>query len=124
MVNDDPADPLLPWCRAAGTVLAHAAARALLLASAVAADWLDDHGREWAERAASLHRELARTARDVDDLTRELSLRDHAPDVAATLRGVAAQARRTGPCLGGTDGARTDDGHGVRIAELPEPGGG
>jgi predicted PP-loop superfamily ATPase len=122
------------WCADAAAVLRDTALRAGRLAAAVATDWLDPRGREWAERIAALHRDLANTAHEAEELARRL----HGPDgadqeqeelsraMAAALRVATAAARSggvdrsTGPQLGDTSGAKVDDEHGAHIAELPD----
>jgi hypothetical protein len=122
------------WCADAAAVLRDTAVRAGRLAAAVATDWLDPRGSEWAERIAALHRDLANTAHEAEELARRL----HEPDgahqeqeelsraMAAALRVATAAARSdgvdrsTGPQLGDTSGAKVDDEHGAHIAELPD----
>ena len=120
------------WCADATAVLRDAAAGAGRLAAAVATDWLDPRGREWAERIAALHRDLANTAYEAEELATRLQDPDRPAEghqelsraMAAALRAVtAARAgdRPAGPQLGDTSGARVDDEHGAHLAQLPDP---
>jgi hypothetical protein len=119
-------DAVRQWCTEATEVLRDAAVRAGHLAAAVATDWLDDHGREWAERITTLRRDLAHTAGQAEELAKRL----HEPDgadselgraMAAALRAASAASRAcNGPRLGDTSGTRVDDEHGVHIAQLPD----
>jgi hypothetical protein len=132
-VTSDEADG--QWCADAAAVLRDAAVRAGRLAAAVATDWLDPRGREWAERIAALHRDLANTAHEAEELARRLHEPDGAAEgqeelsraMAAALRVATAAARgggvdrSAGPQLGDTSGARVDDEHGAHIAQLPDP---
>ncbi len=106
------------WCAEVVAVLVEASDRTARLAVAIAEDWLDDRGREWAERAALLHRELDRLAADAARRGAERADPDPFP-----LPVLAAPGRRGprlgGPRLGGTAGTRVDDEDGMRIAELP-----
>ena len=99
-----PTDPTREWCAEAVGLLHDTATRAARLASAVATDWLDAGGQAWAARLDALRR-------DLDDAARQ------ANDVALWATPPAAY----GPRLGSTSGARVDDEHGVRIAQLPDP---
>lgn len=114
--------PLELWCaRLAGT-LADAAAKIGALAGAVAADWPDDLGREWVERAALVHRELDRDALAAAQVgarlatERELTASDTLTGMAAAL----ATAGRRSAQLGGTEAHRADQERGMRIAQLPD----
>jgi hypothetical protein len=125
-------EPLLHaarWCTRLATVLADVGRRTGELADLVDRDWPDAHGREWAERAASLRSALRREA----DAAAELG---GAYDRAATeapgpaglppLPGLTAAGpgRRTGMRLGETDAQRVADERGMRIAGLdPSPPG-
>ena len=115
------ADPTRQWCVEAVTLLHDTAGRAARLASAVATDWLDPDGQAWAARIDALRRELDNAAREADDLVRRLPEADPAlaSALAAALR--AAPQGSYGPRLGDTAGARVDDAHGVRIAQIPDP---
>lgn len=105
------------WCVEVAAVLLAASDRTARLAVQVAGDWLDDRGREWAERVALLHRELDRSAAEAADLGARLAHADPGP---AGLPAIAAgMSRRRGPRLGDTAGVRTDDEIGMQIAELP-----
>jgi hypothetical protein len=79
------------------------------LAESVAADWPDQRGREWTERAARLRSELAEQAAEAGRLGDRM-----APDDPG-----AAGIEQPGIRLGDTGGDRIDDERGVRIAELP-----
>ena len=123
MTTDDPARQ---WCADATAVLGAAAVTAGRLAAAVAVDWLDDDGREWSDRISSLSRDLDDASRRAEDLARRLEDLDPTEPtltsaLAAALRAAAVTSRGSGPRLGGLTGARVDDGHGVHIAELPDP---
>jgi hypothetical protein len=116
------ADPGRRWCAEATELLRDTAVRAARLASAVAVDWLDPGGREWAQRIDALRRDLDETARRAEDLARRLPDTDHpelATQLVAALR--AASSAGYGPRLGDTTGGRVDDTHGVQIAQLPDP---
>lgn len=101
------------WCADVAAVLLAASDQTARLAVRIAEDWLDDRGREWAERAALLHRELDRMATEAAHLGAQP---DPALPVLPTL--VVGTGRR-GPRLGGTAGERADDAYGMSIAELP-----
>jgi hypothetical protein len=101
------------WCADVAAVLFAASDRTARLAVGIAEDWLDDRGREWAERVALLRRELDRSAEDAAEQGRRLADSGTAPLIAPT--GPA----RGGPRLGGVGGIRTEDDTGMRIAELP-----
>ena len=118
------ADPTHRWCAEATELLRDTAARAARLASAVAVDWLDPGGRDWAARIDALRRDLDEAAGQAEDLARWLPDTDPvrpelAGQLAAALR--AASAAGFGPRLGDTSGARVDDAYGVQIAQLPDP---
>ena len=118
-------DPARRWCLEAVDVLRDAATAAGQLAAAVAVDWPDAHGDEWAHRIAALSRSLDDAAHHAADLAarpREprSATTDLAPAVAAALR-AASSSRATGPRLADTSGGRADDDYGMRIAELPDP---
>ena len=115
------ADPARQWCVEAVGLLHDTALRAARLASAVAMDWLDADGQAWAVRIDALRRDLDEAAREADDLVRRLPESDPAlaSALAAALR--AAPPGSYGPRLGDTSGARVDDAHGMRVAQLPEP---
>lgn len=119
-------DAVLRWCERAEEELILAADRAAVLAAAVAADWLDDHGREWSERTQRVRRDLGGAAADAADAGRHLARTGVAgadPAVLAALRAAASSGRRgSGPRLGGTDGWRVDDKHGMHLAQLPDDG--
>lgn len=113
------------WCVQAAEVLADTASRAGQLAAALTTDWLDDHGRGWAERVAVLRRELVDAAQHADAVAARLRDTDAsgfelAAAITAALR-ASAVARARGPQLGDTPGARVGDEHGVAIPELPDP---
>ena len=107
------ADPARQWCGQAVGLLQDTALRAERLASAVAADWPDPAGQAWAARIDALRRDLDHAALEAQDLARRLPGADPAP--------AAAVSGGYGPRLGALDGARADDAHGVRIAQLPAP---
>jgi hypothetical protein len=119
-------DAVRQWCTEATEVLREAAVRAGRLAAAVATDWLDDHGREWAERITTLRRDLADTAQQAEELTNILRDPDGTDSelgraMAAAVRAAsAASSGGNGPRLGDTSGTRVDDEHGVHIAQLPD----
>lgn len=117
---------LLRWCTAAAVDLVDAGVLAGRLAAAIAADWLDDNGREWAERAGRLGRELDAAAADAAHVARELARPDREPDPALiAAHGIALRGGSgRGPRLGGTDGDRAGDDRGVHLPQLPddEPG--
>lgn len=107
-------DAAAGWCAEVAAALLAASERVARLSVQVGEDWLDDRGREWAERAALLHRELDRAAARAA----ELGARQDDPVPAIPMPIVPLGPRR-GPRLGGTGGVRADDGTGMRIAELP-----
>jgi hypothetical protein len=104
------------WCADVAAVLRAASDQTARLAVRVAEDWLDERGREWAERVALIHRELDRMATEAADLRARIADPDTAPPLPATI---GAGTGRRGPRLGGTAGERVDDTYGMRIAELP-----
>lgn len=114
------------WCADATEVLRDATVRAGRLATAVATDWLDDNGREWAQRITALRRDLADTAHEADELAARLREPDGTdPELgralAAALRAGSAVSRDgRGPRLADTSGARVDDERGMHIAQLPD----
>ena len=116
-------DPSRRWCVEAAALLHDTTVRAARLAAAVTADWLDPDGQAWAARIDALRRDLDRAAAEADDLARRLP--DTDPALAGVLAAVLATATsvRNGPRLGEMSGARVDDAHGVRIAQLPDPPG-
>lgn len=115
--------------------LAEAGARTGGLAEQIARDWPDAHGREWAERAGRLRRELGREALAATELEEALARRARAVDqespgpssaiptspASPALPPVAGAGRSTRPGmrLGGTESRREDGDRGMRIAELP-----
>lgn len=124
-------DVLLRWCMRAGEGLAVAADRVGELAAAIAADWLDDHGREWAERTRRVRRDLGAASADAAAAGRLLTSTDDPHDAEGEGSGrldpavlvallAAADRRDTGPRLGGTDGLRIDGARGVSLAQLPD----
>lgn len=114
------------WCAGMAAALAAASARAATLAVRIAHDWPDDLGREQAERAAALHRELERDADAAEQLGRTLAR--HATEAtglpsSSLLPGwTPGGARDRGARLGGTEAERVAEGRGMRIAQLPDPG--
>lgn len=124
---DESPPPGARWRADLAATLAAASVRIRRLAAGIADDWLDEHGREWAERTSLLHRELDRLADAAAALGAELapSPADHpAPDPTAALRaGVlgASAARRPGARLGATTGTYACDEPGMRIAEFAPP---
>lgn len=110
MTSEHPADDVARWCVGLVAALSDAAARVGELAGRIADDWPDEHGREWADRAAALHRDLDDNAHAAEQLG------------AGWGTGVdpGPAPPRVGMRLGGTRAARTDDDHGMRIAELPD----
>lgn len=135
MTRPDPA-PLAEaadWCAGLAAVLADVAGQAGGLAARIADDWSDDHGREWAERAALLRRELSRDALAATELATDLARRSAdasltgAPTTDSPTTGagalsapVAGSTRPTGARLGGTDADRVDEERGMRIAQLAD----
>jgi hypothetical protein len=104
------------WCAELAAALLTASERTARLAVMIAEDWLDDHGREWAEQAALLQRELDRSAAEAADLGAQMT--EPGP-VPAHLPLVAGGTSRRGPRLGGTAGTHVDHEYGMSIAELP-----
>lgn len=130
--DPDPLDPDGPpdvrWCADVAAALEDASARAGTLAAALADDWPDVHGQEWADRTTLLHRELDRASAEAAGLARQLAgpATDDAPEalLRAAVSGVAAVLTRrspaaAGPRLGDTTGTSADSDLGMRIAELP-----
>ena len=131
-MSDDPAvlraaaESAAQWCLGLAVALAETAVQVGRLADRIADDWLDDHGRERAERTALLHRELGRdalAAAELGNTLARLGADGPTPDpwsvAVAALRGRAGRGMR----LGGTDVSRVDDERGMRIAQLPEQDG-
>jgi hypothetical protein len=117
------ADLTHQWCVDATQLLRDVAVRTARLASAVAGDWPDPDGRAWAQQLDALRRDLDETAQQADDLARRLPDTDPAhPEVASVVAAAlrVATSGGYGPRLGDTSGARVDDAHGVRIAQLPD----
>ena len=114
-------DPSRRWCVEAAGLLHDTTVRAARLASSVTADWLDPDGQAWAARIDALRRDLDRAAAEADDLARRLP--DTDPALAGVLAAALGTSVRYGPRLGEMSGARVDDAHGVRIAQLPDPPG-
>lgn len=123
---------LIGWCRAVAAVVDDAAARIAGLAGRIAHDWPDERGREAAERAALMHRQLARDATAVTELGRSIVAMMAALATATNEEPATAPAgsryggrrpgdRNEGPLLGGTEGARADDARGPQIPQLPDP---
>ena len=110
MIQDDTQDgPVLEltveWLDAVAAELRDVVAELTRLAVEVVADWQDERGREWAERADGVARDLARQA-----------------DAGTELARCAGRASQdTGPRLGATDGTRVAEGYGARIATLSDP---
>lgn len=127
--TDDDA-PDARWCHGVSAALAGASEGVGRLARAIADDWRDGHGQEWAERTTLLHRELGRVAAEAAEIGAAIARRATEaaappvswPEPPAAVLGAAAAARGRGPRLGAVAGDRTDDDLGMRIAELPEPG--
>jgi hypothetical protein len=115
------ADPTRQWCVEAVGLLHDTAGRAARLASAVTTDWLDPDGQAWAARIDALRRDLDNAAREANDLVRRLPETDPALASALATALRAAPQGGYGPRLGDTAGARVDDAHGVRIAQMPDP---
>lgn len=107
------------WCAVLAVTLAEASARAATLADRIVHDWLDDHGREWAERTAMLHRELGRDALAAAELGNLVACRAAETSGTDLYPAVLAPGRR-GPRLGGTEASRADDERGMRLAQLPD----
>lgn len=95
-------------------------------------DWLDERGREWADRASLVRAALSREFDAVLDHARVVGAAlDGQPADGQAPRSVVSGAARPpkggsrpdeGPRLGGTDADRTDDVRGVRIAQLGADG--
>jgi hypothetical protein len=107
----------------AAELLAGLAARvhdALPALAGVAVDvgeaWPDALGREWTERAAMVHRALARDLDALLDGVRAAEGIGH-PALPATR----TLNRGAGPQLGTTDADRTDDDRGMRLPALDGP---
>ncbi|WP_232663796.1 hypothetical protein [Pseudonocardia sp. TRM90224] len=106
------------WCAALAELLADVSTQVGVLAARIVEDWSDERGRAQAERAAVLHRELARDARAAEELAGTLAAQEAAaggiPLVGQALR------RRRGMQLGGTAAERVDPALGMRLAEQPD----
>ncbi|OJY52596.1 hypothetical protein [Pseudonocardia sp. 73-21] len=72
-------DPDARWWGGVSAALAGAADGAGRLALAVAEDWRDGHGQEWAERVALLHRELGRVAAESSEIVAAIARRAPEP---------------------------------------------
>jgi hypothetical protein len=119
------------WCAELADTLTEVGHRLARLAESVAADWPDQRGREWVDRATQVHGELVQRAGAAAELGGRIA---HAagpptawgaaeppaaePPAAGGAWGGAVGTGRTGMRLGGTGGDRVDAGRGVRIAEL------
>jgi hypothetical protein len=110
----DDVDPIR-WCTRLAAALDDAARRVARIAGQLADDWPDAAGREWAERAARLGRDLHRDAVAADELRSDL-VRAAEPAPAEVPRLPA------GVRLGGTSGVRVGEERGMRIAELGDDG--
>jgi hypothetical protein len=106
------------WCMQLVEALVDVGRRVGRLSEQIAADWPDEHGREWAERSDLLRRELDRAALAAAELGRLLA-RETTEDGSGAIGPPTARSR-TGMRLGETAGARADDERGIRIAELPD----
>lgn len=133
MTEPDGDPPDARWCAGVAASLAGASERVSRLALVIADDWRDARGQEWAERTTLLHRELGRVAAQATEIGTAIAQQaaevvappdpgadPPTPLPAAVPGATAAHAR--GPRLGAVAGDRTQDGLGMRIAELPEPG--
>ncbi len=110
------------WCSGLADALADARDRMGGFSALVARDWPDTHGREWAELAGRLRRELGRLAEAAVELGEVLTRRAADADADGGAPGPAVgPAHRPGARLGGTDAARVGVERGVRIAALPDP---
>lgn len=111
------------WCAELAAAVAELAPRVARLTDEVARDWPDDHGREWSERAALVHRELCRDAVTAAELGAAIARLAAGPLVLDPLSGPAAgTVRHPGVRLGGIDATRAGDDRGMTIAQLPDPG--
>ena len=104
------------WGMPLADTLREISRRLARLADAVAADWPDQRGQEWADRAAQLHRELSRQA----SAAAEPALSAESSSVASGLS-AGSPSGRPRVRLGGLDARRADPEPGMRIAELPPP---
>jgi hypothetical protein len=95
------------WSAVLAAALDAAAREVGDLARRVGAAWPDEHGREWAERLATVRNTLER---DADAATR----------LGSQIERVADEP--SGPRLGGTGARRADDERGVRIPRLDDRG--
>ncbi|HXV93141.1 MAG TPA: hypothetical protein VD813_07585 [Pseudonocardia sp.] len=109
------------WLRGIGADLRHVMVEITRLAAEVAVDWRDARGQEWIERAGLVGRELGRQADASDELAATAGrLAEEDRPAGSTAEG---RDRTGGPRLGGTEGHRAAEGHGVRIPTLPPPPG-
>jgi hypothetical protein len=111
----------------AGTVdrLVDALAATGRIGADVERDWLDERGREWAERAALVRRALMReldatlaAARSVGDALRLGDTGEDPRSIGSAGLGRATVSRSGGPRLGDTDADRVEEERGMRIARL------
>lgn len=110
------------WCSGLADALADARLRMGGFSELVDRDWPDTRGREWAELAGRLRRELGRQAEAAVELGEMLARRAaDAEDYGGSSAPVVGPAQRSGARLGGTDASRVGADRGVRIAELPDP---
>lgn len=113
------------WCVALGETLSDVGRRVGRLSVLIAQDWPDERGREWAERLGLLHRRLGRDASAAVELGDRLVRQPERVDdggLPPATGTVSNGARRPGMRLGDTGASRAQEGRGMRIAELPDPG--
>jgi hypothetical protein len=119
----DPLSAAAGRCTALAEAVRDLAARVRDVARLIAESRLDDYGREWAERAALVHRALAREAAVADDLGG--AIRRSVPEPGglgpAPLPPPAAGPRGGRPRLGGTAAERVGSQLGPDLALLPDP---
>ena len=113
------------WGNVLATTLQAIAPHLERLAGDLQRVWPDDRGRECTERLGLLRCELDRQVGASERLARAASRLAHDLVCAAEVGTVgfsSGVSRRHGPRLGGTESDRVEDGRGMRISQLPDPG--
>jgi hypothetical protein len=103
------------WCAALLADLDELLPELRRLAEDIGEHWRDDRGRECADRAAAVHRQLGHDAGACAGLGRAIAC-------AAVELTPARLAAPSGPLLGSTAAERAEERRGVRIPTLPDTG--